>query len=68
MFNKGKTNQERGKETDRNGTSGFFRDPVGNGFILNRKERKRERKVGTKSFLNYSLHRIFAERHLRSLL
>ena len=28
MFNRGKTNQERGKEIDRNRTSGCFRDPV----------------------------------------
>ena len=32
MFNRGKTNEEKDKEIDRNGTSGCFRDPVGNGF------------------------------------
>ena len=31
MFNRGKTNQERDKEIDRNGISGCLRDPVGNG-------------------------------------
>ena len=32
MFNRGKTNQERSKEIDQNGTSGCFRDLVGNGL------------------------------------
>ena len=68
MFNRGKTNQERSKEIDQNRTSSCFRDPDGNGLCLYRKERKREGKVGTESSLSYSLHRISAERHPRSLL
>ena len=61
-FNKGKSNQE--KEADRNGTSGSFRDPVKNGF----KKGKERRKVGIRSSLSYSLHRISMERHPRSTI
>ena len=42
MFNKGKTNQERGKEIDRNGTTDCFQDPVGNGFHVCVEKRRKE--------------------------
>ena len=32
VFSRGKSNQER--KTDRNGTSGRFRDPIRNGFKI----------------------------------
>ena len=70
MFNRGKTNQEKSKEIDQNGNTGCFRDPVGNGFhvcVGKTQEREREWKIGTKPPPNYSLHRISAERHPRSL-
>ena len=65
MFNRGKTNQERSKEIDWNGSSGCFRDTD---LQLSRKEGKRERKIGTRSSPSYSLHRISTKRHPRSLL
>ena len=34
MFNRGKINQESSKEVGWNGSSGCFRDPVGNGFPI----------------------------------
>ena len=66
MFNRGKSNQE-GKVT---GTelpvvSGIW---LGTDSRLSRKERKGERKIGIRPSLSYSLHRISAERHPRSLL
>ena len=42
MFNRGKTNQERDKEIDRNGNSGCFQDPVGNGFQVCVEKREKE--------------------------
>ena len=45
MFNRGKTNQEKSKEVDRNGNIGCFRDPVRNEFhicVEKREKRKGE--------------------------
>ena len=62
MFNKGKTNQERSKEIDRNGSFGLERIfQFGTDSHLSRKEGKRERKIGTRSSLSYSLHMISTE-------
>ena len=43
MFNRGKTNQKRGKKIDWNGTSGCFRDPVGNEFHVCVEKRGKEK-------------------------
>ena len=59
-FNRGKSNQK--EEGDRNETSSSFWDPVENGFKNCLEEKRKERrKVGIRSSLSYSLHKIFAE-------
>ena len=66
MFNRGKSNQERKLTgTELPVVSGIR---LGTDSRLSRKERKGEKKIGTRSSLSYSLHRISAERHPRSLL
>ena len=47
MFNRGKTNQGKDKEIDRNGTSGCFPDLVGNRFHVC--VEKREKRKGNRN-------------------
>ena len=68
MFNRSKTNQERSREIDRKGLTIVSEIKLRMDSHLYRKEGKRERKIGTRSSLSYSLHKISAERHPRSLL
>ena len=51
MFNRGKTNQESSKGIGWNGSSGRFRDPVGNRFhvCIEKREKRNGNKYRTSS-------------------